>query len=248
MADFSLPHILYQLREASIYPDMTDDELNFFKFCLKNLPKSKAQNLQDLWIMYEHYNRTVNPGIFVDFGATNGIDSNNSYILEEMGWRGIVCEPNPIWHDKLKENRKCYVDYHCVAPKSGETVNFICTEEAELSTMSEYVNSDYNYAKRKYNTTIKHITTISLDDLVQVYAGTDIIIDYLSIDTEGSEYDILKAYSFKVPFKLITVEHNFNQTSREKIHDLLVDRGYERKFEKFSRWDDFYKLKGRENV
>ena len=62
----------------------------------------------------------------------------------------------------------------------------------------------------------------------------------MSIDTEGSEYDILKDFNFeKYTFKIITVEHNFTK-NREKIKNLLESKGYVRVYEKFSKWDDWY--------
>ncbi|WP_199925172.1 FkbM family methyltransferase [Neorhizobium sp. SOG26] len=65
-------------------------------------------------------------------------------------------------------------------------------------------------------------------------------IDYLSIDTEGSEFDILQAFDFgEYEFGIITCEHNYTP-QREKIHDLLVANGYVRVWEKVSRFDDWY--------
>ncbi len=64
--------------------------------------------------------------------------------------------------------------------------------------------------------------------------------DYLSIDTEGSEFEILSHFDFgRYPFKVITCEHNFTPM-REKLHDLLTSAGYVRKFESASQFDDWY--------
>ena len=55
-------------------------------------------------------------------------------------------------------------------------------------------------------------------------------IDYLSIDTEGSEYEILKTFDFdKYNSKVITCEHNYTP-ARNKIYSLLSANGYQRKF------------------
>ena len=65
-------------------------------------------------------------------------------------------------------------------------------------------------------------------------------MDFLSIDTEGSEFDILAAHDFtKFNFKVIACEHNY-QRNREKIHDLLRDRGYTRVLMEVSQFDDWY--------
>lgn len=72
--------------------------------------------------------------------------------------------------------------------------------------------------------------------------GAPAEIDYMSVDTEGSELRILSAFDFRThTVKIITVEHNYS-SDRDKIHELLTRNGYRRKFELFSRWDDWYVL------
>ena len=65
-------------------------------------------------------------------------------------------------------------------------------------------------------------------------------IDYLSIDTEGSEFEILKSVDLdKYKFKFISVEHNYSK-NREEIYHLLTDKGYKRIMTNISKWDDYY--------
>ena len=67
-------------------------------------------------------------------------------------------------------------------------------------------------------------------------------IDYLSIDTEGSEYEILKAFDFNAyRISIITCEHNFTD-DRQKIYDLLTSQGYKRRYQDLSSVDDWYVL------
>ena len=68
------------------------------------------------------------------------------------------------------------------------------------------------------------------------------IIDYLSIDTEGSEYEILKNFDFEsYSFRVITVEHNHTD-NRELVKVLLTSNGYKRVHEAISDFDDWYIL------
>ena len=86
------------------------------------------------------------------------------------------------------------------------------------------------------------VPTISLGDLLAEHNAPD-QIDYLSVDTEGSEFYILSALDFsKYQFKVITVEHNYTDT-REKVYELLTKNGYIRILEGFSQWDDWYVAK-----
>jgi hypothetical protein len=67
--------------------------------------------------------------------------------------------------------------------------------------------------------------------------------DYLSVDTEGAEYEILAKLNFnKYRPKIITVEHNYSHDIRDGVNKLLMKNGYQREFECFSIWDDWYHL------
>lgn len=120
--------------------------------------------------------------------------------------------------------------------KSDETLKF--SEVGELSAISAFNYSDSRGKLREAGQTYE-VETISLADLLAKYDAPR-EIDYLSIDTEGSEYDILANFDFdRHEFAVITCEHNFTPI-REKIYALLTSKGYQRKYPGLSRWDDWY--------
>jgi FkbM family methyltransferase len=177
---------------------------------------------------------------FVEFGATDGKTSSNSYLLEQKyGWSGILAEPNPIWHEKLHKNRSCNITEKCVFSKSGETLEFLMTDAADLATIKGFGRDDEFKAEREKAKTIS-VETISLYDMLDEYGAPE-VIDFMSVDTEGSEYGILNAFfqkNDKYEVRCITVEHNF--TMRDKLFELMTANGYKRKFMEISRWDDFF--------
>ena len=152
--------------------------------------------------------------------------------------KGLLSEPAKIWQKSLNENRKCYIDTNCIWSKSNLTLVFNETKEAELSTISSFSYSDSHAKVRKEG--IKYnVNTISLEDLLKKYNAPK-QIDYLSIDTEGSEYEILNNFDFSLyNIKIITCEHNFSK-NREKICELLKNNGYTRKLKDLSNSDDWY--------
>jgi len=202
---------------------------------LKNLRKSRSQIRQDLFVLSQ-LNFKKN-GYFVEFGATNGVTLSNTYLLEkEFGWTGILAEPAICWHDDLKKNRNAKIETRCVWKDSSSTVNF--NEIAEYSTINSYSDKDRHKERRKKGNTYD-VKTISLNELLEKHEAP-VDIDYLSIDTEGSEFEILNNFDFsKHSFKVITCEHNFTPM-RGKIFELLVKNGYVRKLEKISDFDDWY--------
>jgi FkbM family methyltransferase len=204
---------------------------------IKNFRKSKAQLRQDLFVLSELGFKER--GFFVEFGATNGVDLSNTYLLEkEFGWTGIVAEPAIGWHSMLHANRSCNIDTRCVWSSSGETLTFNEVTVGELSTIDKFSESDAFLNQRKEGTKYA-VSTVTLRDLLDAY-GAPKVIDYLSVDTEGSEFEILRNFDFgRYQFKVITCEHNFTDI-RDKLHKLLVSNGYSRKFEDVSQWDDWY--------
>jgi len=204
---------------------------------LKCLRSSRSQLGQDIFVLSElEFKRD---GFFVDFGATDGFHGSNSYLLEkDFGWRGIVAEPARGWHAELMRNRICSIETSCVWSESNRELAFVEAINGEFSTIDAFKSADYHDRARKNGRKYK-VNTISLMDLLKKYNAPQ-KIDLLSIDTEGSEFEILKSFDFdQYRFGVITCEHNFTPL-REKVFSLLTANGYVRKYERFSNVDDWY--------
>lgn len=201
--------------------------------CIDLLAASKSQLRQDIFALVATGFRR--DGFFIEFGATDGMSLNNSLMLEqEFGWTGILAEPARNWHADLKRNRSCTIDTRCVWRSTGETLNFTEAPRGENSAITGYVSW-----KRRARGTSYDVTTVSLNDLLAEHKAPA-VIDYASVDTEGSEFEILNAVDWaRWSFKVLTVEHNY-APQREQIHALLTSKGYRRVHEPVSRFDDWY--------
>jgi FkbM family methyltransferase len=205
---------------------------------LELLDKSKSQLRQDLFVLSEVQYK--HGGFFVEFGATDGISLSNTHLLEkEFEWQGILAEPAKVWQSKLARNRPASaIENRCVWKDSHSVLKFNETDVPELSTINSFSDKD-GHKESRLGGDQYDVRTISLLDLLEKFNAPQ-HIDYLSIDTEGSEYEILKAFDFnKYSFGVITVEHNYTK-QREEIYSLLTGFGYQRKFEDISRFDDWY--------
>lgn len=169
-------------------------------------------------------------GTFIEFGATNGIDLSNTYSLTKyLNWKGFLVEPINSYFELLKINRPESICYNRLVYNESN-IEKVFYENDELSI------SSLNKSKHSKQTIVK---TISLNDIFKLNNIKH--VDYLSIDTEGSEYLILKSFDFdKYSFNFLTVEHNYNIIKRFKIYNLLIKNGYKRIHKSFSFWDDFY--------
>ena len=223
----------YQLAE------LIDDDLLSIYF--SSLPYSKSQLHQDLFVLSELSFKKN--GFFIEFGATNGIDLSNTNLLEtKFDWNGILAEPAKIWQKEILKNRKAHIELNCIWKSTGEKLQFNEVTDkkhrGELSTIDAFSEIDQHGNSRKIGHKYE-VSTISLLDLLNKYNAPE-KIDYLSIDTEGSEYEILNAFDFDAfDVRVITCEHNYTP-ARDKIYDLLTRNGYERKLVEFSLFDDWY--------
>jgi len=214
------------------------NKINLTVDLLKNINKSYSQYNQDLFVL--KYLNNLNNGFFVDFGATDGITLSNSYLLEKnYNWKGILAEPAKLWHQNLFTNRQVHIDTRCVWTNSNQLINFSESSTAELSTITKFISSDIHSKHRNENNIIYDVMTISLNDLLEFY-NAPTTIDYLSIDTEGSEFSILNVFNFdKYRFRVITVEHNWT-SNRDKLYELLSSRNYKRVHFNLTDCDDWY--------
>ena len=146
-----------------------------------------------------------------------------------------------MWAQEIVKNRKCDISFDCVYSKSGISIEFNETEKPEFSKINFYNDDtpDYHEDLRIKNNKIYNLETISINDLFEKYKVPK-NINYLSIDTEGSEFEILNSLDFNsYHISIITVEHNFTP-NREKINSLLTSKGFEQVSSEFSKFDDWY--------
>lgn len=169
-------------------------------------------------------------GFFLDIGAHDGMTGSNTYFFEkELGWQGICFEPLPHLFKQLRACRDCVCINACVGATNG-TVPFLHLDsvDEQLSGMCS------TYDKRQLDIVMNDLAVyggqcvllqlpcVRLNDILDEKGITH--IDYLSLDTEGSELEILKTIDFsKVSIDMMSVENNFNEPF---IRNFLETKGF----------------------
>ena len=211
---------------------------------IKNIQSQLYQDVFASFIIGDRFDKT-----FLEFGATNGIEYSNSYILESsLSWNGVLSEPSPQWHDSLKKNRlKSKIITKCIWTKTNEKLDFFVSDEGVLSTLKDFMENDKssmpaNTKRRIQKGKMISVDTISLNDVLKEYFNNQ-APSYISIDTEGSEYEILKSLNFDLyrP-KVFTVEHNYTD-NQFKIDELMKSNNYLRVFKNLTDFDAWYVCK-----
>ena len=199
---------------------------------------SQRETRQDIHVVDFFKGKTG--GYFVDVGAYDGITMSNSYLLEKrLGWGGVCVEPDPLAFQTLKTIRDQSVTkmFCCAAfDDSGAELEFVQASKSR-GLLSGLVKTIDKYQDVLTDTKIK-VPTMGLTKILDE-AGAPSVMDYLSLDTEGSEFVILRALDMqKYKFRFVSVEHNFVYPKRALIRGLMERSGYVYIIE--NNWDDYY--------
>jgi FkbM family methyltransferase len=174
--------------------------------------KYYSQANQDKWVLelfkdYENKN-------YVDVGAMDGILYSNTYALENFRWSGICIEANRNSFNQLNNNRQS-INVNCAVTD----YNGICkiSDNGACCHVSEHGTEE--------------IECYRLEDIL-IKNNCPSIINYLSIDIEGYEYNVLKDFDFSKYFiQVITLEHNLyfeGDKNKNLLFDLLTNNGFTR--------------------
>ena len=240
---------IYALLHTAIFKEaLFTEEMellsNFIESLRDKSKKIKSQLLQDAFasfIVSDLFDKT-----FLEFGATDGISLSNSYMLEnQLGWTGILAEPSPQWHKKLKYNRpNTQIITECIWKSSGENLDFFVSDVGVLSTLVDFKYSDLSSMPGNTKTRVKDgnvvkVETLSINEVMEKYFNGN-SPSYVSIDTEGSEYEILNSLDFgKYRPVVFTIEHNYTNL-QNKIDALMISNDYKRVFSKLTSFDAWY--------
>ena len=199
--------------------------------------KSYSQLNQDILAL--EYFKNKEGGYFVDIGANDGKSLSNTYLLEkEYHWKGICVEP---LQKEFKMCQECRPNSICVNKCIYNVEKEIEFSEIDgTNNMYSGIKKDINHHKHIVDhdaiTTKKESITFQtlLDN-----CNCPRIIDFLSLDTEGSELKILHSLDHdKYKFRYITLEHNYKEPIRSFIRDFLIGKGYQ--YVGQNQWDDIY--------
>lgn len=200
----------------------------------------KSQNNEtELVINYfsdKHWDKSV-----LSIGENDGITFSNSYDLIQNGWIGYLVEPSPKAFEKLKKlyenNEKVSLFNFGIANETGkfkfnESGSYNHTGE-DVALLSSLIDSEMDRWGDSVNFEVveaefKTFDDFIKDDVINPKNTKNPVFDYISIDAEGYDYDILKQIDLnKFSCKCVCIEHN------GKPHLIELYKNYCRSFNMF---------------
>lgn len=182
-------------------------------------------------------------GVFVEIGGYDGVTGSNCLFFEMFrGWSGLLIEPSPTFFEQAAEFRRATCLQLAVAAEEGEA-EFMEVLEG-FSQMSGLVDTYDPKLKAQVEEDPRHkgrmikVKTRPLADILERHGLR--VVDYISLDVEGGEMDVLAPFPFdQIKVTAWTVENNAGDT---EIPALMKDKGYAR-IEALGV-DDVYVLEG----
>ncbi len=164
-------------------------------------------------------------GLFLDIGADDGVDRNNTLFFERLGWTGLCVEPSPSRFPALVRNRRCECLNVAVSATPGE-VEFLDITGWGKGLSGIVKNYDPRHLERiarettdnpaTRSKTVVRVPALTLGNLLQARGLS--AIDYCSIDVEGSEGDVLASVDWSaVRFGVVTIEDNYGEADVRRV-------------------------------
>jgi FkbM family methyltransferase len=181
----------------------------------------------------ENIFRDFSGGFFVDVGAHDGIAINNTLYFEQNdGWTGINVEPLKEVYDRLTVNRPRCININVAVDEGDGEAAFSSNGgyPEMLSGLQKYYDPrhkarlDYEVSKYNGSATIINVKTRSLESIFNEHNVKH--VHYMSIDTEGAEFAVIKSINFdKVFIDVIEFENNYRDASTPIIN-YLIEKNY----------------------
>jgi len=192
---------------------------------------SYSQSGEDA-ILYNFFSQKISkrlPGFFIDIGAFHPVNISNTYMFHKLGWRGINIDARPGSMEIFNKIRPDDINLELAISNKKAILNYFeINNHPEMNGFSE----DFINKMELNNEIIKKspIETFRLDEVLLKYLPKNTIIDFLSLDVEGMELEVLQSNNWDIfrP-KLLAIEIHISEIEKlisSSVYMFLLSNKY----------------------
>ena len=169
-------------------------------------------------------------GFYIDVGAHHPKRFSNTFLFYEKGWRGINIEARPGSKKIFDKIRPCDINVEVPISSEDKILKYYMYNEPALNGFSEEMSKSRN-GLREYKI-IKEIDlhTKTLKDVLDSNMMEGQHIDFMTIDVEGLDYDVLVSNDWaKYKPSIILIEDgefDLHSMEKSKVYNYLIGKGY----------------------
>jgi len=191
---------------------------------------SKSQDQEDQFLVNKYF-KGLCGGTYVELGGLDGVRFSNSHLFHHgLDWKGVLIEPNPKSFASLQGNRPNDDTFNFAVCSHSSEVTFVNSGEGAVTGILEFMAPSFVSTWHPENAEHTKIRCEPLSNILEQSAlRTETqMIDFLSLDVEGAEFEVLKTIDFdKVEFGIIFYEADeHNPLKNQAMITFLEERGY----------------------
>jgi FkbM family methyltransferase len=205
---------------------------------------------QDWWVWYNHARFLKRRGTYVDLAANDAIWRSNTYVFDAcLGWRGLLIEPNAKHYGRIAAERKGELIQTCISNQTDSNVSFVLggwrdgssriVQEIQLRDQPHEALNRLRAGEPPPSGTRQHtgnasigrmrprqrrspaVQSIRCRTLASVLSDARVNhVDFLSLDVEGSEIEVLSSVDWTAAQIDIIISEN------PAVADMLLQAGY----------------------
>jgi FkbM family methyltransferase len=167
-------------------------------------------------------------GTCIEVGANDGMNDSTTLFFEKAGWDCILVEPNPVLCKKIRSTRNARL-YECAASDKRGTATLYIAEGAErahgVSMISDEEEARHKIGSYGFACRPVQVDTRTLDDILAELKPRG-GIDFVSIDVEGRELEVLKGFSVERWMPVVIIIEDNTCFQDDSIRNYLKRFGY----------------------
>lgn len=209
--------------------------------------RSYSQLGEDMIVDFLFYIHKISKPSYIDIGAHDPYNLSNTAYFYEKGCKGINIEPNPVLFDKIARVREEDINLNIGIGSENEELDFYVMNSTTMGTFSREQAEEL---VKEHGLKIEEVIRVPVNTLEYVINryNNGIFPDFLSLDAEGLDEEILKSIDYEKSYPKVicveTVEYSIDTTGHKEtgIIDFLKEKKY-RIFADtyvntiFERWD-----------
>ena len=203
----------------------------------KNKYRKISYSYGSVDLLLEHIFKNQSHGFYIDIGCQHPVMNNNTYLLYKKGWNGINIDLDKKNIDLFNFYRKRDLNINfAISSREGERELFFYHDKSAINTLEKSV-ANHQRAQVKE---IKKVKTKTLNSIIENSKFNDLTIDFLSIDVEGHELDVIKGFDLKkykpkvviiefldLSLKKLEIKNlNIKNFLKSEIYQYMIDKNY----------------------
>ena len=205
-------------------------------FRKKNIKKSYSFGGIDLLVNYLFKNKK--DGIYIDVGCYHPFKGNNTYLLHEKGWKGINIDIDFNSIEMFNFFRpNDYNKQIALSDKVGETDLFFYHNKSAINTLSKEIHQFRSGSAKE----VKKVKTDTLENIIESSPYRNEKINFLSIDVEGYEMQVLKGFNLsKYSPDVIVIEYIDTSLKKLEFHNQKIENVINSELFKFIKSHNYH--------